>query len=372
LAGNRSHQHRRLWRVVRRLILANYDLLMRHSIRGGWYILGDLLATLVGKEISTEEYHWFRTEEQGYATYRDDIWPRIEQERGLQRPEAKAVGLVYDGGLEYPISRLEEAWSRARGFIFVEKADEAGHLAELSRYGWTIVAGQGYPTRLVRQLLKKDPRPVLALHDWDPDGLGIYRALGFETRRTRHLGIALGERVVDLGLHESHVKALDLPLQPSPPKYGGRPRCELSALSVLSVRMGVDNPILAYTIAAMAARGLTLSPLEGEKKVIFASLAVLTLMDLLREAVEEAVVQAAKDLASKLAGTAADAELEGDVKACVSSDAIEDVVDAVKVIVEELLEKVKWKYEADYHAEAMKLAPSGLVEALRAAVPPGT
>jgi 5S rRNA maturation endonuclease (ribonuclease M5) len=251
-------------------------------------------APLIGKEITQEEYNWFRVEEQGYATYRDDVWPELEREYGLQRPEAKPVGVVYDRGVEHPITRLEEVWSQARGFIFVEKADEAGKLRELSEYGWVVVAGQGYPTRLIRQLLKRDDRVVLVLHDWDPDGLGIYRALGFHTRRTKHLGLALGERVVDLGLLEHHVKALNLPLQPSPPKYGGRPRCELSALSVLSVRMGVENPVLAYAVAAMVSRGLTLSPLEVPKRVIFEHKVYWSLMDAFREVVDGAVREAMK------------------------------------------------------------------------------
>ena len=352
-------QYRRLWEVVRRLILENYELLSKHTVRGSWYIVGDLLAQLVGKEVSVEEYNWFRGE-QGYATYRDDLWPRLEQELGLSRPEAKPVGVVYDMGLEYPISRLEEAWGQARGFIFVEKADEAKHLAELSRYGWVVVAGQGYPTRLIRQLLKKDSRPVLVLHDWDPDGLGIYRALGFETRRTRHLGIALGERVVDLGLHEAHVKALNLPLQPSPPKYGGKPRCELSALSVLSVRMGIENPILAYVVAAMASRGLTLSPLEVPRCELFKKEAKWALLDAVRRAVEEAVERAVEEVASQLAGTAVDCEP--------APAALQLPEEVVKVMVEEVKKMAigaRWRRENDYHSEALKLTRPELIEALK-------
>lgn len=331
--------------------------------------MGDLLAPLIGREITMEDYNWFRVEKQGYATYRDDLWPRIEQEHGLARPEAKPVGVVYDHGLEHPISRLESVWPQARGFIFVEKADEARDLAKLSEYGWVVVAGQGYPTRLIRRLLKEDARPVLALHDWDQDGLGIYRALGFDTRRTRHLKIALGGRVVDLGLHEGHVRALGLPTQPSPPKYRGRPRCELSALSVLAVRMGLENPVLAYAVAAMVARGLTLSPTEVPKRELFESHLRWALTEGLRPLVDAAVGEAMKDpgVQAGLEGSAVSGALEErDLKLAqwaLDSGFLGVLMDVAR----RLAREIRWRSVEDYQAEALKLTSPKLVELLSSA-----
>jgi len=191
-------QYKVLWAVVKEIILANHEMIVERSIRGrrgirgirgSHYIVGDLLGPLIGDKITLEDYNWFNSG-QGYSTYRDDVWPELEQKHGLTRPEAAAAGIVFDRGVKETIEHLERIWDQARGFIFVEKMDEAVAIQELSDFGWTIVAGRGYPLRLVRKLLKNDTRPVLALHDLDPDGHGIFRALGFETRRPWHQDIA--------------------------------------------------------------------------------------------------------------------------------------------------------------------------------------
>jgi len=356
-------QFKHLWSIVKKLILEHYDVLIKRSIRGSYYIIGDYLAPLLGyldKEVSMEDYNWFGTD-QGYASYRDDVWPLMEQKHGLTRPEAAAIGVVYDDGVEYPVTRLENVWDQARGFIFVEKADEAKDISPLSEYGWTIVAGKGYPLRLVRRLLKEDTRPVLVLHDWDRDGRGVYRALGFETRRTWHLDIALGDRVTDLGLTEEHVKVLKLPTRPSPPKYKGVPRVELSGLAVLSTRMNLENPVLAYTVAIMVAKGLTISPTEEDKLEMMKRhmrwLLTEGLSDIVEKAVQE-VIEKIKDQ-EKFQGTAVKGELE-----------------TLKVIAPELpplliktglkqAEKTVFVSEDEIHAEALKkFECKGLVDLL--------
>lgn len=358
-------QYKRLWSVVRRLIIENYKTILERSIRGvrgsrgiraSYYIVGDLLAPLIGKEISQEDYNWYLTD-QGYASYRDDIWPKIEQEHGLERPPAKAIGIVFDHGNEYTVKRLTEVWDQARGFIFVEKSGEAEDIQELSDYGWTIVAGQGYPTRLVRRLLKDDTRPVLTLHDWDRDGRGVYRALGFKTRRTAHLDIALGKRVTDLGLHEEHVKVLDLPSRPSPPKYKGRPRVELSSLNVLVTRWGLENPVLAYTVAAMLASDLTLSPTELPKK----ELAERHIRWLLTEGLQS-VVNAAIEWVMK------QTEIEGSAVEAVLVKKMYTVPGLREKLIEvamQFFEKIEWRGQEHYHHEALGLTNEKLVSLLR-------
>jgi len=359
-------QYKRLWSVVRRLIIEHYKTILERSIRGvrgsrgmraSYYIVGDLLGPLIGGEISKEDYNWYLSD-QGYASYRDDIWPRIEQEHGLARPPAKPLGIVFDHGNEYTVKRLERVWDQARGFIFVEKSGEAEDIQELSDYGWTIVAGQGYPTRLVRRLLKDDTRPVLALHDWDRDGLGVYRALGFKTRRTAHLDLALGKRVVDLGLHEEHVKALKLPTRPSPPKYKGRPRVELSALNVLVTRMGLENPVLAYTVAAMLAKDLKLSPTEKPKEEMMARHLRWALTDGLRGVVDEVVEELMDDL--EVEGEAVSGTLDFD-------EPIEmpGLKDALTKTGRNIAKKIEWRGEEDYHQEALALTTEELVRLLK-------
>jgi len=91
---------------VNRIVLENHERLVERRIRGSYYIVGDLLAPLICGEITAEDYDWYGTD-QGYASYRDDIWPQMEQRHHLRRPEAKPIGIVYDHGSEYPVTRLE-------------------------------------------------------------------------------------------------------------------------------------------------------------------------------------------------------------------------------------------------------------------------
>lgn len=348
---------RQLWSTVRKLILKHYRVLIKRSMRGGYYIVGDFLAPLIGKKITLEDYNWFGTD-QGYASYRDDIWTAIEQQHGLERPEAAAIGVVYDHGREYPISHLETVWEQARGFIFVEKADEAKDLRELSRFGWTVVAGRGYPLRLVRRLLKEDRRQVLALHDWDRDGEGIYKALGFETRRTKHLDIALGERVTDLGLTEQQVKILNLPTRPSPPKYEGKPRVELSGLAVLSKRLGLENPVRSFAIAAMVLRGLKLSPTEVSKEQLFRRHLQWALTDGLKGVVSKVVDGLMEEL--KPDGVAVSGTLDFN-----EPFVMEGLDEALEELGREVAGRIEWRLESDYEKEARALTSEELIHLLR-------
>jgi len=322
-------------------------------------MIGDRLGLMIGKEITQEDYDWYNTR-QGYNSLRDDIWPLMEQKHGLTRPKAWPSGVVFDHGTEKTLSMLlkdmerglEYIWDQARGFIFVEKGGVAQKLRVLSEYGWTICAGKGYPERLMRRLLKEEPkkRPVLVFHDWDRDGKGIYLALGFETRRTKHLDIALNERVIDLGLTESDVKKLKLPTRPSPPKYKGIPRVEISALSVLKARMKIDNPILAYIVATLVAKGYKLSPTEVAKLDMMQRHMRWLLTDGLSIVVEkavEAVTEKIKDQ-QKFQGTAVEGQLE----------TLKIIVPTLK---EKLIEtalnqadKTVFKYEDDFHKEALQ------------------
>lgn len=361
-------QYKQLWAAVKVIILAKYTMIAERSIRGvrgsrgirgSYYIVGDLLEPLIGENITLEDYNWFNTD-QGYASYRDDVWPELEQKKGLTRPEAAIVGVVFDHGTEQPIGHLEMVWDQARGFIFVEKMDEAVAIQELSDFGWTIVAGRGYPTRLIRKLLKGDTRPVLAFHDCDPDGEGIYRALGLDTRRTRHLDIALRERVTDLGLSERDARAMGLRFRPGPPKYGSRQKCELSALETLAVSMGLDNPVLAFVASKLAVMGLKISPTEVAKREMMERHLRWWLKDGIGEIIEDVIVEVTDLWADD--GTAVEGYLEKPV-VIVDEDKLRE---ALKLTAEDLAMDILWRGEDELHEKALaKLAHDQLRELLK-------
>ena len=354
-----TKRYRNLWKVVKAIILKHHESFKDEFIRDVFYMIGDRLGLMIGTQITQEDYDWYNTK-QGYASLRDDIWPLMEQKHGLTRPKAWPSGVVFDHGKEKSLSKLlkdmerglEYIWNQARGFIFVEKGGVAEKLRVLSTYGWTICAGKGYPERLMRRLLKEEPkkRLVLVFHDWDRDGKGIYQALGFETRRTKHLDIALNERVVDLGLTENDVKKLKLPTRPSPPKYKGIPRVEISALSVLKMRMGIDEPTLAYVVASLMAKGYQLSPTAVDKEKMLARHLRWALTDGLRSVVEKVVKAFLADLEGQaiIEGEAVEGQLE-------TMEIVSENIDvALLETAENLVNNLTWRYEDDFHKEAIE------------------
>jgi hypothetical protein len=261
-------------------------------------------------EITKKRYNYFLSKE-GYNYFRDDMWTSLEQQNGLVSPKRKPVGMVIELGEEYTTTHLDKVWKRARGFIFCEKEGAAVKLKPLSLFGWVIVAGQGYPTRLMRRLLKEDTRPVLALHDFDPDGAGIYRALGYKTRRTAHLDIDLGQRVIDLGLLEEHCEALNLPTQATPEKYqkkGIFERVELSALSTLKLRMDVEEPLLAFVVSLMHDRGIILSSLPEPRSEMAKDNIRWTIERIIRPIIDRIVDDHTKDIEGDSVGVRIEAD----------------------------------------------------------------
>jgi len=359
------------WSLIYKLILDNYKILAQRKLRGSYYIIRDALTPFVASgKFSQEQYNAFLKKDK-YDYYGQDIWSVIEQKYGLVRPEAKPIGIVFDNGVEYSVSHLEEVWEQARGFIFVEKADEADDIKLLSEFGWVIISGQGFSTRLMRKLLKQDTRPVLALHDADSSGDWIYRTLGFPTERTWHLDIALGDQVTDLGLTKEQAKALNLPSQPEVPKEvakGNLERWELSSLNVLVSRMELQNPVLAFVVSAMKARGIKLSPTEIRKGQLYGDY----LMGRVWDAFRLEVVKTIAKTEFEIEGTAVKIdESEETVVPKLPDELQKEVIGLSSKLVSELKEKllseVKWKYEKDFEKEAEKYTTKELTELLKGA-----
>jgi len=347
----KGKQYRNLWNVVRPIIIENHEDLLKHRLRESFYIVRSKLSAFIEKGISQEEFDYFSSTRQGYASYANDIWPSLEQQKGLQRPEAKPYGTIYDNGHEYSISQLSRIWRQARGFVFTEKLEDGEDLRRLSTYGWTIIAGggfAGFPTRQIRQLLKVDMRPIYAFHDADNAGEGIYRALGFPTRRTRHLDIALGDRVTDLGLTTEDARKLDLPTEPEPRKHGEARRTETATLALLEKRMELENPKLAYVVAKMLVLGATLSPTETSKVDLLSLRLKGEIDQALYTLISDAVSEAIEELRPK--GNAVSVGLP-DLEDIV----MEDLKELARELAIKMGKQAKWFHERHYHKEAAEL-----------------
>lgn len=358
----------KLWIVVKEIIRRHYPALKKERMRDSYYMVRDFLGGKLGEkhigvDITQADFDWFLTT-QGYSSYRDDIWTAMEQKENLKSPRRVPEGIIIQDGEVLTMAKWEEkgikfVWSRARGFIFSEKRGPALKLKPLSKFGWTIVTvGRGFPTRLIRQLLKKDKRPILALHDCDVAGGGIYRALGFKTRRTAHLDIELGDRVIDLGLSDEDVQILDLPSQPEAPKYRKirEERWELTALTVLKLRMGVKEPVLEYTIAKMNAKGIMISQLEISKRNLWEVAIRMKIKDAISKVVDQLVKEESEDYT--LNGKAVDI-IVSDIEMYVP-----DLWGLVSQAVEDVAGGVAWIYEKDRHQQALEKVSPKLVDAL--------
>jgi len=252
----------RLWRVVEQIVLEHYDELRDEDLRGSYYIVREYLTqALHAGDITQKDFDKFVTT-QGYATYSQDLWSSIEARRKKRRPRAKSIGVLYDRGEARMLKDFAEVFERARGFIFVEKAGDAAKLVPLTRYGWTVIAAQGFSTREIRQRLHDDERPALVLHDADKRGDEIFLNFVLGSRRTAHLDL-VKDNAIDLGLHWSDVESLNLPLQPEAERYRSderRWRVELSALNVLKARGVSQQPLVDYVCSKLRALGMRITP----------------------------------------------------------------------------------------------------------------
>lgn len=288
----------RIWKVVEDLILDRYEQIRQERMRDSWYLLREWLEPLRGSRINDDEFDYFA---ENYEYYRDGLWPRLEKNHGIRRPETKPPTVVIDRGEEHTEAHIHDAWPRARGFIFVEKSGMASDLTPLSRWGWLIVAAQGESTRSFREKAANDDtnRPILAVTDADYYGGGIAETLKGHSERTEHLGLwrELESRVQSIGLTREDGTAMDLPRERDPTKSPDEWRIELNALTVLRERRGVENPLLAYVVAKMDGLGIPICPLpytDLEAQVRY------DLRSALEEAMSGAVARVARRVVSDM------------------------------------------------------------------------
>ncbi len=138
----------------------------------------------------------------------------------------------------------------------------------------------------------------------------MHRIFRFGSRRTRHLSLSLRDKVIDLGLTKEDVEKLNLPPQPEAPKYRKyRPmRWELSALSVLTIRYGIQNPLLSYTVAKLTNYGIKLSPLPIDKESLLKVELSLTLSTLLSKIADNVIAEILHQ--AKIDGKAVDLKIK--------------------------------------------------------------
>tara|TARA_Y100000310_G_scaffold14911_1_gene14983 strand:- start:7386 stop:8441 length:1056 start_codon:yes stop_codon:yes gene_type:complete len=228
----------KFWKKFLPLVEEHYKEIKQRgmSLRSSYYFLRRKLSECVGANFTQAEFDYF-CKSTTYEYYSQDMWARWEEQKGWERPPAKIITILWENGKKMAADDLDVVSKRNRGFIFVEKSDIAASLMELSKYGWAVLSGQGVSQRELRAMLsefiRKHPKyPILILHDWDTVGRNIVDNFVSGSRRTKHLGIELGENVHDLGLTKDQVKRYSLVTEPEAVRYRAkqRYRVELDAL----------------------------------------------------------------------------------------------------------------------------------------------
>ena len=217
-----------LWNSIREIIKAHNDEILQNSetLRDAYYMIRRYLANdyLQKKKITKAAYKLYESDKEAERYVFQDIYPPLER-LGYERPKAKPIGIMWWHNYKHTVDKISDYKSQIRGYIFCEKEGAANKIKELSKYGWAIVAGQGQSTRMIREDLKNTHKPVLILHDYDPDGEIIKDSIKNKTRRTTHLDLDLGEQVIDIGLDEKQtdflIKEHDAPIQPLTEKWKG-------------------------------------------------------------------------------------------------------------------------------------------------------
>jgi len=230
------------------------------SMRNSYYHLLTFVAEMFdNKEISEDQlYYW--NQEEAYNFFTQDKWSQWEKKHEWKRPKAKDPTTAYYRGdlldLTLQDYDLVLKLKRSRGFIFMEKAGFLQDLKLISKYGWCILAGQGFSSRELRETIMRNfpDRPIIVLHDFDIAGGMIHAVFTEGSKRTEHLDLTF-DNVLDLGLREIDINELNLPKAPEARRVREKNpdawRVELNALTILSRTKNLKNPLLWYVAKRM-------------------------------------------------------------------------------------------------------------------------
>jgi 5S rRNA maturation endonuclease (ribonuclease M5) len=251
------------WKQIEEILVnGEYQEIKRQklSMRNSYYHLLTFVAELFeNKEINENQlYYW--NQEEAYNFFTQDKWSQWEKRNEWKRPKAKDPTTAYYRGdlldLTLEDHALVSKLRRSRGFIFMEKAGFLQDLKLISRYGWCILAGQGFSSRELRETIMRNfpDRPIIVLHDFDIAGGMIHDVFTEGSKRTEHLDLTF-ENVIDLGLREIDIEELNLPKAPESKRVREKKadawRVELNALTILSRTHNIKNPLLWYVAKRM-------------------------------------------------------------------------------------------------------------------------
>ena len=283
--------------------------------------------------------------EERYDYFTQDILSRLEAWGVIKsRPPARPVGFyLKEGVLKFITDILRENMDKYKGIIFVEKESVAKRLAELSEIGYMVMAGQGYPTRLMREAAKRGK--LFVLHDADRFGNNIYRVFVEGAKRLKRISRDYAMRWIvkharDLGLAYDDAEKLGLDPEPEPEqprrrrrrrKYGKR--YELQALIKLQIEHNITNPYLAYAAYKLEQLGEDLRPRILEptemytRKVSF--LVATTVMGIAGDIVRKHASNVIKDVQHAGQKLLDGLRLREDLVRSIAERSLRDIADAI-------------------------------------------
>jgi 5S rRNA maturation endonuclease (ribonuclease M5) len=261
---------REFWGEVEKILVnGEYEIIkqLKLSLRNSWYHLLTFVSQLLEKGVINDRQFFYWQQKQAYDTFTQSKWVSWERKYNWVRPHAKdPTTAIYRGNLRDLNQEgyiLESELGDFQGFMFIEKSGFLDDLKLLSKYGWCILAGQGFSTRELRETIKKtfSDKPIVVLHDYDIAGASIYEVFEKGSIRTEHIDLTF-ENMIDLGLREVDVEEFNLPKAPESAKHLKKNpnawRVELNALTILYQTHGIKNPLLWYVAKRMFEEGLPL------------------------------------------------------------------------------------------------------------------
>ena len=270
----------RLWRTLARIVVIEDPWIIKKSKtrREAYYFARNRLA-----KIDKTLYEKFKTKE-AYKYFTQDFLDRLEAWGVIEKPPADPIGFFIVEGVEHAIEEINnyiDKLKEFKGIIYVEKRSAALRLAPLSEIGFIILAGKGFPTRLMREFAKKGR--LFVYHDADKSGNDIYRVFSEGAKRLKRIDISYAMRWIvphakDVGLF--YEDAVKLGVEPEPEARGRQgKRYELEALyAKLRQDYGIENGHIAYVSYQLEKKyGIDLKPKVIDPKEMYARKAEMLL-----------------------------------------------------------------------------------------------